>query len=129
MAENAKECGLRKLRERVERLNELIQLAPNKKGVILPGIIIAHEVALIMRAATLYCPESMGKVLADNMRESIYRNCNFCVKCGNQIESSDTKRFNSGFWDHCSKCRNKIKKGLLVDDIEAEGQNGTAGKN
>ena len=82
-SQTAKEHGLLKLRERVERLNIILQHKT-------PDVIIASEIVMIMKAATLYIPTALGTAMMSDMHNSASRSAGFCIKCGFLITKGNT---------------------------------------
>lgn len=93
----AQEAGLRMLKERVARLND--QLI---KGNTLPPI-IAHEVALVLRAATIYCPKVLGQALAESLHEQFCLLNGYCIECGTHIQNKTPEQI------LCTICTNKLE--------------------
>lgn len=105
---NAKEHGLRMLRDRAERLNRVLERVTNKVPNT-PNILIAMEINGLVKAAWLYCPEDMGRILAKSMADEICQLYGYCHDCGTQL-SDDEKACRVGNMSaYCLACSEKTK--------------------
>ena len=110
--ENAKEGGLRMLRERAEKLNNFLQPVTEKTPHV-PEVVIAQTIAGLVKAASLCFPEAMGNVLMQNIRDEACLYYGYCIKCSNLISEHKSSEKQSGF---CPECEKKF----LEEDILKE---------
>ncbi len=113
MAENAKETGLRLLRERAERLNKILHMAEEPNGTHPSEDLVTHEVLLIIKAIFLFSPKLMGSVLAEEMARAMRLSGYFCLECGEPIPVSKGSTV-SGKEQYCGECYKNIQAEIAL---------------
>lgn len=105
-SENAKEGGLRMMRERAEKLNKFLQPV-TEKVPHMPEVIIAQTIASLVRAASLCFPEAMGNALMQSTRDAACRYHGYCLKCGNLIPD---RKSGEGQSEFCPECKKELQE-------------------
>lgn len=114
-SEDSKECGLRMLREGTARLNRELQVIHGTNRPLTPPVLIAHSIVRLLKSASLYCPDDMGRAFMESISQSELLERGFCLKCGslitqrNIIGSVPPGTFIAGY---CLECEKKCEKEL-----------------